>query len=146
MRIRFSKTGEMRCLSHNELMTAIFRALRRAQIPVAYTTGFHPHPKISFGPALAAGVEGLNEYFDIELTALLDTSDFLKIMNACLPDGLKVHRACLISPEERSLNDLISRYEYEVRQEQGQFQSPIFRAICRHPSHGGGGRDYRQYP
>ena len=114
MRIRFSKTGEMRYLSHNELMTAIFRALRRAQIPVAYTTGFHPHPKISFGPALAAGVEGLNEYFDIELTALLDTSDFLKIMNACLPDGLKFHRACLISPEERSLNALISRYEYEV--------------------------------
>jgi radical SAM-linked protein len=99
MRIKFSKTGEMRCLSHNELMTAIFRALRRAQIPVAYTTGFHPHPKISFGPALAAGVEGLSEYFDIELTALLDTSDFLKIMNECLPDGLKVHRA-LIFPED----------------------------------------------
>jgi len=114
MRIKFSKTGEMRYLSHNELMTAIFRALRRAQIPVAYTTGFHPHPKISFGPALAAGVEGLNEYFDIELTALLDTSDFLKRLNACLPDGLKVHRACLISTEERSLNALISRYEYEV--------------------------------
>ncbi|MBI5097923.1 MAG: TIGR03960 family B12-binding radical SAM protein [Nitrospirae bacterium] len=114
MRIRFSKTGEMRCLSHNELMTAILRALRRAQIPVAYTTGFHPHPKISFGPALASGVEGLNEYFDIELTALLDTSDFLRMMNACLPEGLKVHEACLISPEERSLNDLISRYEYEI--------------------------------
>lgn len=114
MRVRFSKTGEMRYLSHQELMTAILRALRRAQVPVAYSAGFHPHPKISFGPALAAGVEGLNEYFDIELTAFMETLDFIKKMNHNLPEGLEIHSASLISQKERSLNDLISRYEYEI--------------------------------
>ncbi|MBI5408645.1 MAG: TIGR03960 family B12-binding radical SAM protein [Nitrospirae bacterium] len=114
MRVKFSKTGDMRYLSHQELMTAILRAMRRADFPVAYSGGFHPHPKISFGPALAVGIEGLNEYFDIELTALMNTSDFLKILNAELPEGLEAKGAVLIPTKERSLNDLISRYEYEV--------------------------------
>ena len=78
LRVTFSKTGDMRYLSHNELMTVMFRALRRAQIPVAYSAGFHPHPTISFGPALAVGVEGLKEYFDVELTALIGIRIFPK--------------------------------------------------------------------
>jgi len=114
LRVTFSKTGDMRYLSHNELMTVMFRALRRARIPVAYSAGFHPHPTISFGPALAVGVEGLKEYFDVELTALIDASDFSKMLNLTLPEGLEIHGAFLISRKEHSLNDFISRYEYEV--------------------------------
>jgi radical SAM family uncharacterized protein/radical SAM-linked protein len=114
LRVRFSKTGDMRYLSHNDMMTAIFRALRRAKIPVAYSGGFHPHPIISFGPALAVGVEGLNEYFDIELTALMGISDFIKAVNSELPEGLEIHGAFLIPLNEHSLNDFISRYQYEV--------------------------------
>lgn len=113
-RVRFSKTGEMRYLSHNDMMTAIIRALRRAKIPVAYSTGFHPHPIIAFGPALAVGVEGLNEYFDIELTVLMGIQDFIKAVNSELPEGLEVHDAFLIPRNEQPLNDFISRYLYEV--------------------------------
>ncbi len=114
MRIKFLKTGEMRYLSHQELMTAMVRAMKRAKIPVAYSTGFHPHPKISFGPALAVGVEGLNEYFDIEMTALIEITHFLKIVNSELPKGLKLLDAYLITKNEMSLNNLFSRYEYEI--------------------------------
>jgi len=114
LRVRFSKTGEMRYLSHNDMMTAILRAMRRAKIPVAYSSGFHPHPMIAFGPALAVSVEGLNEYFDVEMTALPDISDFVKSVNSRLPEGLKIHEAFLIPRNERSLNDFISRYQYEV--------------------------------
>ena len=113
-RVRFSKTGEMRYLSHNDMMTAIIRALRRAKIPVAYSTGFHPHPIIAFGPALAVGVEGLNEYFDIELMVLMGIPDFIKAVNSELPEGLEVHDAFLIPRNEHPLNDFISRYQYEV--------------------------------
>jgi len=67
LRVRFSKTGELRYLSHLEVMTALLRAIRRAKVPLTYSKGMHPHPKISFGPALPVGVEGTNEYFDIEL-------------------------------------------------------------------------------
>jgi radical SAM family uncharacterized protein/radical SAM-linked protein len=114
LRVKFSKTGIMRYLSHNELMTTILRAVRRADLPVAYSAGFHPHPKISFGPALAAGIEGLHEYFDIELTVLMNVPDFLKKLNRELPGGLEALHAILIQREERALNDFISRYEYEV--------------------------------
>ena len=114
MRIKFSKTGRMRYLSHNELLLSIFRALKRAKIPIAYSAGFHPHPKMSFGPALAAGVEGLNEYFDIGIPVIMSPSDFSTRLNAELPEGLKILSAALISKSERSLNDLFSSYEYEV--------------------------------
>jgi radical SAM family uncharacterized protein/radical SAM-linked protein len=113
-RVRFSKTGEMRYLSHNDMMTALIRALRRAKIPVAYSTGFHPHPIIAFGPALAVGVEGLNEYFDIELMVLMGIPDFIKAVNSELPEGLEIHDAFLIPRNEHPLNDFISRYQYEV--------------------------------
>ncbi len=115
MRVRFSKTGAMRYLSHNELMTAISRAIRRASIPVAYSAGFHPHPKISFGPALAVGVEGLNEFFDIELSAPANPADFVTMLNLRLPEGLKILNAALIAVTEKALNNIFSRYEYEIR-------------------------------
>ena len=88
--------------------------MKRAKIPIAYSAGFHPHPKMSFGPALAAGVEGLNEYFDIGIPVIMSPSDFSTRLNAELPEGLKILSAALISKSERSLNDLFSSYEYEI--------------------------------
>ncbi len=115
MRVRFSKTGDMRYLSHSELMTAVLRAVRRASIPVAYSAGFHPHPKISFGPALPVGVEGLNEFFDIELTVPLKPADFISMLNRRLPEGLEVLGTALIGMSEKALSSIFSRYEYEIR-------------------------------
>jgi radical SAM family uncharacterized protein/radical SAM-linked protein len=114
LRIRFSKTGDMRYLSHNELFTSIFRALKRANIPLAYSEGFHPRPKFSFGPALPSGVEGLNEFFEIELGAYLKPDDFSSMVNLKLPEGLKLLAAVPVSRQEKSLSNLFSRYAYEV--------------------------------
>jgi radical SAM family uncharacterized protein/radical SAM-linked protein len=113
-RVKFSKTGILRHLSHQELINSIVRAMRRARIPLTYSTGFHPHPKISFGPALASGIEGLNEFFDVQISAYINTSDFLKRLNSHLPDRLEVHNAASIPLHSKSLNDRISRYEYEI--------------------------------
>jgi radical SAM family uncharacterized protein/radical SAM-linked protein len=114
LRVKFSKRGEMRYLSHHELMRAVLRAIKRANIPVAYSAGFHPHPKISFGPALAAGVEGLNEYFDIETSTRTIPSDFLERLNTEFPDGLNVITAVPIPRNGKSLIDLFPRYKYEI--------------------------------
>jgi radical SAM family uncharacterized protein/radical SAM-linked protein len=114
MRVRFSKTGKLRLLSHQEVMTSLLRATRRADIPVLYSEGFHPHPKLSFGPALPSGVEGTGEYFDIEISTLMRPEDFIEKINHELPDGLKVSAASLLSKKSRSLNEFISRYEYEI--------------------------------
>ncbi len=113
-RVRFSKTGTMRYLSHNELILSIIRAVKRAGIPVAFSEGFHPHPKVSFGPALPSGVEGMQEFFDIELTELIYETDFITLLNSQLPEGLEVKSAVLIPEGEKSLSEIISCYTYEV--------------------------------
>ena len=124
MRVKFSKTGLLRYLSHSEVITAILRAIRRAKIPLVYSEGFHPHPKISFGPALPVGVEGINEHFDIELPISINavprlwceanSTDLLFRINASLPQGLEVLAATPITRNKKSLNEFISRYEYEI--------------------------------
>lgn len=63
----YTKKNEARYIAHLDLTRVFDRALRRAQIDVAYSEGFNPHPKISFGPPLPVGVEGEREYVDIEL-------------------------------------------------------------------------------
>src|SRR5881227_1654467 len=67
VRIRFSKLGKIRFTSHRDVARIWERALRRAALPVAYTEGFSPHPKLSFGLALSTGHESLGEYLDVDL-------------------------------------------------------------------------------
>lgn len=113
VRVQFSKTGDLRYLSHREVMTAIMRALRRADIRVLYSQGFHPAPKLSFGPPLNVGVSGLREYFDMELGSISDYRNFTNTMDI-LPDGLTINDAQQIPSKEPSLDSFISRYEYEI--------------------------------
>ncbi len=114
IRVKFSKTGTMRYLSHRELSTTLLRAMRRAKVPLIYSGGFHPHPKISFGPALPVGIEGANEYFDIELPDSFNISYLTKAVNATLPEGLRILTAVHITKKGKSLDDFISRYEYKI--------------------------------
>ncbi|HCC68641.1 MAG TPA: TIGR03960 family B12-binding radical SAM protein [Nitrospiraceae bacterium] len=114
LRVQFSKTETLRYLSHLEVMTAIQRAMRRAKIPLVYTSGFHPHPKVSFGPALPVGVEGLEEYFDMEVYDYIDTADIVERMNKTLPEGLRIIGVTTIKQGELSLNNFISCYKYEI--------------------------------
>jgi radical SAM superfamily enzyme YgiQ (UPF0313 family) len=65
-RFRYEKTGRERFLSHIETMNVIQRALRRSKLPLNFTEGFHQHPRISAGPSLAVGMEGVREFFDVE--------------------------------------------------------------------------------
>lgn len=119
MRVRFSKTGEMRYLSNQELLTSILRALARAKIPISYSEGFNPHPRISFGPALPAGVAGLNEFFDIETYAIVEVDELKQRLNAELPEGIDVADVIMIDRHEKSLNNIFSCYEYEVKIDRG---------------------------
>ncbi len=114
IRVEFSKAGKLRFLSHLELVTAIFRTMRRAEIPLRYSQGFHPSPKVSFGPALGVGIAGIREYFDVEITPPFDIDYFIPSMNSVLPEGLKINDAVLISDKEPSPSSFISRYEYEI--------------------------------
>lgn len=88
VRIRFEKRGPARFLSHLELGTVLSRAFRMARVPLAFSRGHHPHPKISFGPPLPVGIEGLAEFFDAELLEVW--SDPLgERLNSVLPQGIR---------------------------------------------------------
>lgn len=115
VRVKYAKTGKARFLSHIELMTAILRAMRRAGLPLRYSSGFHPLPKISFGPALGVGIAGLSEYFDLELLSPVDIGSVLKDLRAVLPDGIYALQMAELFGREKSLNSFISRYVYEAR-------------------------------
>lgn len=88
MRVALAKTDETKYVGHLDFGRAIERALRRAKIPVAYSVGFNPHMKLSFGPALSVGVASDAEYVDVELTETIDVLDFSRALSAQLPPGL----------------------------------------------------------
>jgi len=115
LRVEFSKTGRLRYLSHLELVTALLRAMRRADVPLTYSKGFHPSPKVSFGPALGVGIAGVREYFDMEIMPRFDIDYLMPKINSVLPEDLKIKDAALISSNEPSLSSFVSRYEYEIK-------------------------------
>jgi radical SAM family uncharacterized protein/radical SAM-linked protein len=115
VRVEFSKTGRLRHLSHLELMAVFHRAMKRAAFPVVYSEGYHPSPKISFGPPLGVGIGGLSEYFDMEIVPPFDIIMNRKKLNNTLPEGVSVKDIAVISSKEESLSSFITRYKYEVK-------------------------------
>ncbi len=88
--MRFTKLGKIRFLSHRDLARVWERGLRRAGVRVAYSEGFSPRPRLSFGLALSTGYESLGEYLDIDLhpEAGIDPADLPAIVTPSLPDGM----------------------------------------------------------
>jgi radical SAM-linked protein len=114
VRIRYSKTGRLVALSHLETMHALLRALRRAGLPMAYSQGFHPKPRVSFGPALPVGVESRCEYMDLELIGLHDAAAVGGRVAAALPPGLEVAEAYAVDPGAPSISASLRVVHYIV--------------------------------
>jgi radical SAM family uncharacterized protein/radical SAM-linked protein len=90
-RLFYAKQGDIRFLSHLEVIQVFFQAFRRAGVKMQYTQGFNPVPKASFSPALPVGTESLAEYLDIDLIeAIQDEAEFLHDINAQLPAGITI--------------------------------------------------------
>jgi radical SAM-linked protein len=93
IRFEFQKVGELRFLSHLELMRALSRSLRRAGIPLAFTQGFNPQPRLSLAQALAVGIEGRRELGEVELVQRMEPEALLTAWNRQLPPELKILRS-----------------------------------------------------
>jgi radical SAM-linked protein len=89
VRLRFAKRGDLRLVSHHDLVRCVERALRRAAIPTATTQGFNPRPKVTFALALALGIEGRREVVEIDLAAPLEPAEVLARLAAVSPPGLE---------------------------------------------------------
>jgi radical SAM-linked protein len=93
-RLEYSKTGRARWLSHLELIRTFIRALRRSGLPLVFSQGFNPHPKLSYCPSLGVGVAGLREYLDLDLAVATPLAEGLTSVRQQLPPGLEI--SCLM--------------------------------------------------
>ena len=113
-RVRFAKRGKVRFLSHRDLARVWERALRRAGIRVAYSEGFSPRPRLSFGLALSTGYESLGEYLDIDLADDLEPEELVALVNPSLPTGMEAQAAIRIPPGTESLQQAVTSSSWEI--------------------------------
>lgn len=98
LRVRYAKRGRLRFSSTRDFQRALERALRRAGVPMAYSAGFHPHPKISYANAAPTGTASEAEYFEISVTERVDPDSVRAALDAALPEGLDVLEVVEASP------------------------------------------------
>ena len=88
--VRYAKRGRMRFASHRDIARAVERGVRRAELPIAYSAGFTPHPKISYAGAAPTGAASEAEYLELSLTRACAVSEVRERLDAALPDGIDV--------------------------------------------------------
>jgi radical SAM-linked protein len=114
-RLSFTKTGRTRFLSHLELAMALTRALRRSSLSLAYSAGFHPHPKISFATATSVGMASLEEYMDVTAFEYPKDLPVLKNeINAALPSGMEITDIKLLSYIAKDLAKSLYGFAYNL--------------------------------
>ncbi len=90
LQVRYAKHGRMRFASHRDIARAVERGVRKAGLPIAYSAGFTPHPKISYAGAAATGVASEAEYLELAFTSPCAPEDVRARLDAALPDGIDV--------------------------------------------------------
>jgi radical SAM-linked protein len=116
VRVRFDEHGKVRWLSHRDVARIWERALRRAGLPAAYSEGFSPRPKLSFGLALSTGYESEGEYVDIELRAGtdVDLEQLPALLTPTLPVGMVVQAAAALEPGTTSLQQAVTSCSWRI--------------------------------
>lgn len=129
LRIRFSRGEELKFISHLDLMRLWQRALNRAGVPLAYSEGFNPHPRISLAAPLALGVTSEAELMDIVLAKWVSPHSFTEAVSRQLPPGIKIQQVYNIPLTMPSLQSLVRYAEYTVEIETEKYQKDIESAL-----------------
>jgi radical SAM-linked protein len=116
-RIRFRKEGDLRHISHRDLVRTLERLFRRAGLPLGMSEGFHPKPRMSFPSALAVGVVGLDEVLELELTETPAPAELLAAISRQAPLGLVFSTAEAVADGTRKAQVRLVRYEATVPEE-----------------------------
>lgn len=114
LRLRVAKTGKGRFVGHLEFMSLFNRAVRRARLPVRYSQGFHPHPRISYSEALPHGMESDAEIIDLDLSHPVAARRAVDDLNARLPAGFEVLEGALLDWRNRSPSASIEYTVYRL--------------------------------
>jgi radical SAM-linked protein len=129
LRIRFSRGEEIKYISHLDLLRLWQRALVRAGIPLAYSEGFNPHPRMSLAAPLALGVTGEAELMDIYLAKWSSPHSFTAAIGRQLPRGIEVRQVFNIALTLPSLQSQVRFAEYSVGIETGRSREEIEAAV-----------------
>jgi len=114
LRLKFARTGDMRFVSHLEQIEVFRRSLRRSGLPLAYTTGFHPQPRMSFGPAVSVGHESGCEFVEAEFLSRVRLEEASKAIGGSLPPGYSLVSAKQVPVFFPSIDSLCNVAEYET--------------------------------
>lgn len=127
--LKFEKTGALAWLSHLEMTRALERALRRSGLPLAYTQGFSPHPRISCTPALPVGVGSYGEYLEVGLDGEVEAGGLAERINQEMPEGLRVLSAELLPEHYPKMSRWVHYALYNVEPEGGDQASGVLLAL-----------------
>ncbi|MGQ0825426.1 MAG: TIGR03936 family radical SAM-associated protein [Actinomycetota bacterium] len=114
VRLRYSKHGKIRWTSHRDVARGLERAFRITQAPLAFTEGFSPRPKVSFGLALPTGSESDGEYLDLELQRVVDLDGLVAALTDALPEGMSVTGAAPLVDRAPALQEAVTAVEWRV--------------------------------
>ena len=114
LRISFRRGAELKYISHLDMMRLWVRALRRARIPLSYSEGFSPHPKIALAAPLSVGVTGEAELMDITVEKIISPYWFKNVVNQQLPQGIEVLDVFAVAPATPSLQSQVKFAIYRV--------------------------------
>ena len=113
MRVRYAKRGRLRFTSHRDFARVFERAVRRARLPIGHSSGFSPHPKVSYANASPTGVASEAEYLEVGLTRVCDPEQVRTSLDLALPDGLDVVEVVVAGPG--ALADRLEASSWEIR-------------------------------
>ena len=112
LRIRYAKRGRLRFTSHRDFSRAFERAVFRARVPMAYSSGFNPHPRISYAGAAPTGSASEAEYLEIALAEVVDPDQIRAALEEAMPDGLDV--LAVVVSRGGSLADLLEASHWRI--------------------------------
>jgi radical SAM-linked protein len=112
LRVRYAKRGRLRFTSHRDFSRAFERAVFRARVPMAYSSGFNPHPRISYAGAAPTGSASEAEYLEIGLAEVVDPDRIRAALEEALPDGLDVLE--VVASPGGSLADLLEGSHWRI--------------------------------
>ena len=129
VRLRFAKHGKVRFISHRDVARAFERTFRIAELPLTFTQGFSPRPKVSFGLALSVGHESDAEYLDVELAEPVDLAPLAGVLSAGLPEGIDVTGTAALAERAPALQEAITAVVYRVSLP-GTEPAALEQAVC----------------
>lgn len=122
IRIKYAKTGVLRFIGHLDVMRYFQKAIRRAELDVAYSQGYSPHQLITFAAPLGLGVTSEGEYFDAEMNTVTSSADMVERLNQTMVPGMEIKNIVALREGAKTAMAVVAASDYLVRIRKGYLE------------------------